>query len=821
MMMNRTIFCLTALSLLPVAMAQQPQADEADLVVNREADAYAIAEHLYAQARQPGVDAQSRREGMARAAELFGDFVKEYPKSAQVVKAQYLQAVCLEEAGDKNRSDLTLEKVAERRGGGEFAAAAAYKLATQAASRNLWERARNYYLITVTESARADLRTDATYRLGRAHLQLGQKKEAEARFRSLQQDAAAAPAIANASLYALAQMKTEEGRHAEAYALFTDLLKRQGVESGMHGMATLQAARLASRLGKPQEAQRLYGQLSGMRGMEKYNGEAQMETLLNLYKNKDYEGVVKQITSNYAQIDDPAREARRALIVGQSFMELRNYTRAAQWFEVAEQAQPQTPLAADAAYRRLVCAQQTRSVNFFSLAQRYLNTYAVAGQSTANLACNDLVRLMYADRMMLADVPEASRQFEAINFENLPEAVRADAMYKKAWCSAQSGNGDPVATLNTFISTYTKDSRLPEALALRGGCLVKLNNTGAALADFERVINEFPQSPAVPMCWQRAAQAVSGKDSAKMVHYYQGLIKCAGRGVKPAAIAEAHYNIARALYEKDPAAAIPHFREARTINPEQYGAAVDLSLVHCYFKLKDADNLRETLVILERNNSASYNALPPAVPRWCGWMCFQSKRYLDADKYLSDAVSRAPREKYTAEDGTEKERAAVEPLVWKTLARARLELLQYERGLEAATHYVNMETQPYRKAEGMRDKALLLIGVNRTEEARKLCEDAIALGIDGPIKSSVFITLGDAYYAERQFAEAAKYYGRTANVVSDKDLKPMALYKIAQALRRCERAGEAAQYEEALKKEFENWSPDHNTTVFMKMHDNQ
>jgi tetratricopeptide (TPR) repeat protein len=118
---------------------------------------------------------------------------------------------------------------------------------------------------------------------------------------------------------------------------------------------------------------------------------------------------------------------------------------------------------------------------------------------------------------------------------------------------------------------------------------VKLNNTGAALADFERVINEFPQSSAVPMCWQRAAQAVSGKDSTKMVHYYQGLIKCAGRGVKPAAIAEAHYNIARALYEKDPAAAIPHFREARTINPEQYGAAVDLSLVHCYFKLKDAD----------------------------------------------------------------------------------------------------------------------------------------------------------------------------------------------------------------------------------------
>lgn len=803
---------------LPAVYAQQPSGDD-DLVVDREVDAYAIAEHLYAQARQPGVDAQARQMGMARAAVLFEDFVKNFPKSANVVKAQYLQAICLEEAGDKAKSDATLEKVAGRKNAGEFAAAAAYKLATQASSRNLWEKARNYYLITVSESRRADLRNDAIYRLGRSHLQLGQKKEAEDRFRSLLIDQSVAPAISNATLYALAQMKTEEGKREEAYSYFTRLLANKGVEEGMYSMATLQAARLASRLGKAQEAQQLYTRLTGMHGMEKYAGEAQMETLLNLYKNKDYEGVVRQISGNYAQLDDPAKEARRALIVGQSFMELRNHTRAAQWFEVAEQAQPQTALAADAAYRRLVCAQQTRSVNFFSLAQRYLNTYATAGQSTAGLPCNDLVRLMYADRMMLADVPEASRQFEAINFDNLPESVRADAMYKKAWCSVQSGNGDALATLNKFISTYSKDARMPEALALRGGILVKNNNINAALQDFERVINEYPQSAAVPMCWQRAAQACSGKNPAKMIAYYEGLIKCANRGVKPTAIAEAHYNIARAQYETDPAAAIPHFREARTLNPEQYGAAVDQSLVHCYFKLKDADNLREALVTLERNNSSSYNALPPAVPRWCGWMCYQSKRYLDADKYLSDAVARAPREKYVAADGTEKERAAVEALVWKTLARSRLELRQYERGLEAAEHYVSMETQPYRKAEGMRDKALLLIGLGRTEEARKLCEEAVALGIDGPIKSSVFITLGDSYYAERQFAEAAKYYGRTANVVSDKDLKPTALYKISNALRRCERAGEAAQYEEALHKEFPNWLPEPNTAVFVKMHD--
>lgn len=804
----------------PLLSAQQPADDDA-LVVDREADLFAIAEHLYIQARQPGVDAQSRRLGLERAAALFGEIVRDFPKSANAPKAEYQQAVCLEEIGEKAASEAVLEKVVKRPNGGEYAAAAAYRLATLASSRNLWEKAANYYSITVREARRADLRHDAIFRLARAHRQMGQKKEAEERLLSLLHEQNVAPAITNLALYDLAQLKTEQKNYAEAYSFFCNLLDREGVESSMRSTSTLQAARIASRLGKVEEAQAHYARLSSMPGMQKYAGEAQMETLLNLFKNKDYEGVIRTISSHYAQLEDPVREARRAFIVAQSFMELRNYSRAGQWFEVAEQAQPRTALAAQAAFHRLLCAQQTNSGNFFTLAQRYLNTYAVAGQPTATLPINDQARLLYAKTMMLADVQEASRQFEAINFDNIPEAVRAEALYLKAWCASQTESTDPLGTLDSFIEKYPDNIRMAEALALRGACYVKRNNIAAALKDFDRVIKDYPASPAYAMCWQHAAQACAAKDPERMIYYYEGLIKCAKRGVKPAAIAVAHYNIARAQVEKDPSAAIPHFREARTLNPEQYGAPVDLNLVHCYFKLKDADNLREALVVLERNNSATYHALPPAIPRWCGWMCFKSKRYLDADKYLSDAVARAPREKYTAADGSEKERPVVEPLVWKTLARSRLELRQYARGLEAAEHYVSMESHPYRKAEGMRDQAMLLIGLNRLEEARKLCEEAVALGIDGPIKSSLFICLGDSYYAAREFSEAAKYYGRTANVVSDKDLKPMALYKISNALRRCERAGEATQYEEALNREFPNWLPEPNVAIFMKMHDKQ
>ena len=583
----------------------------------------------------------------------------------------------------------------------------------------------------------------------------------------------------------------------------------------MLGTATLQAARLAARLGKVEESQQYYGRLAAISGMEKYRGEAQMETIINLYRNKDYQGIVDIVAKGYAQLDDPAKEARRALIVGQAYMELKHYDSASQWFELAERSEPGSPLAADAAYRRIVCAQQLRSTQFFGLAQKYLSTYTQPGSVTAELPCNELVRLMYADRMMLADIAEAARQFDALIIPRLPETVQADATYKKAWCAAQGDIYDPVPTLDHFISTYKKDPRMPEALVLRGTSLVKQGKLAPALADFDRVIAEFPSADSVPVSCQRAAQACSGKDNAKMVGYYEKLIACGSR-VKPAAIAEAHYAIARALYEEDPTRAIPHFEEARTLNPEHYSALVDLSLVQCYYKLQDAEKLHQALITLERSNPSSYRGLPAAILRWCGWMCSQARKYPAADKYLTDALLREPEETYDAPDGTKKARPKAEPLVWKTLARARLELRQYERGLEAARHYTSMETQPYRKADGMRDEAQLLIGLGRTEEARKVCEEAIALGIDGPLKSSVFITLGDAYYVEKQYGEAAKYYGRTANVVNDKELKPQALYKIACALRKGGKEGEAAQYEESLRKEFPAWVPSANDTILME-----
>ncbi len=769
---------------------------------NPQRNALDIAMTVYSQAalqKEP----DQRREDLLKAAELFGQYEHQYPTAKDKDKALYMRAICLDEAGYSGEANQILGILANTMHG-EYCASAAYRLGIQASDQSLWDKAVGYFRLVVQESRRDELRHDAFYRQGRAMLQQNKRREAEAIFKQLHETRGVQSSIAQAALLALAQMKTEDRKDDEAYKLFRQLLGMKKLEKNIRAVATLQAARLAGKLERYQEAEELYAQVSGNPDMAQYTAEAQLDTLARMYKKKDYEGIFRQVSQNYQPLNDPDKEARRALIVGQSYMDVGQYDLAEQWFGSAEGYRPSGPNGAEAAYRRILCAQRLRAMNVMSLAQKFLSTYAIAGSPTEQLPICDSVRFIYADQIMPSDPDEAARQFDAIRIENLPAAVRADAEYKKAWTAYRGNTYDPIPTLNHFISTYKQDARLPNAYALRGMSYAKQNKVGAALRDFDYVIDHYPNSDAVLSCWQKAAEACK-TDPQRRVRYYEGLIACGSR-VKPAACAEAHYNIAYILYETQPEKAVPHFREAAKINPERYASRVGTALVQCYFKMQDAENLKQALSQLQQTNPASYQALPPAILRWCGWTCSQKKDYQAAQHFLTDALEREPKEKYTAADGTVKERPQTEPLVWKLLARARLELRLYASGYEAAQHYVSMETQPYRKAEGMRDMSKLLLGLNRVKEARSICENAIALGIDGPVKSSLFIALGDTCYADGAYDDAAKYYGRVANVVNDAELRPLATYKLISALTKAGKEAEAGQYSATFKRDFPGWS---------------
>ena len=808
MKMNASLCALAMMSALPVL-------SQSALQVDKEKDSLAIAEQLYAQSLNQNLSAKEKLATLRQAMDLFARFVATYPKSKLVPRAEYLRATCLTELGMSSQANQLLQSIATRTKG-EYAAAAAYKMGSHASAQQSWEGAARYYQIVVQQSQRADLCNDARFRLAKA-LQM-QNRIADAQ--QLYEQVLVLPKldknIEAATLYSLAQLKTQEGSLQEAFDLYARFLKLPiKKDAATEGSAVLQMARLSSKLGRREESKTYYAQLSQMQGMSAYQGEAQLEQILSLYKAKNYNGILEFISKELSPMSDPRQQANRDLIIGQALTELKHYEEAEAYFESAESLLPYSATAMDAAYRRIVASQLSGKADCFMLAEQFLKRYP-NNQETAQSPLNDLVRLLYANHMMYLDVEEAARQFEAIRLENIPVDVRSKTLYSKAWCLAKSPSGsvEAINVLDSYIKDYPSDESLPDAIVLRASCLVNEGRLQEALADFDAVIDQNPKSKVAAVSWQSAAQAcASAKKIKKMIHYYEGLIQNCPM-VKKVALAEAHFNLARAYYKDDIQKATQHFIEARKYDPERYAKTVDFNLVQCYFKQQKHEKLLKALTDLKGSSSKLYAELPASIFRWCGWIYYQNKDYVNAYTYLNASLNREQKETYKSVDGQTLQRPKVEPLVWKTLAKTCLELRLCEEGLVASQHYISMEEQPYRKAEGMRDMAQLLIGLNRCDESIKLSEEAIEMGVDGPLKSALFITIGDAYIKKKDFSAAAKFYGRTANIVSDKALKPIALYKIAKALELAGRMSEAEIYQNSLKKEFPDWTPSARLSVF-------
>ncbi|MFI3243032.1 MAG: tetratricopeptide repeat protein [Akkermansia sp.] len=808
---------LSLLLLVPSVTLVSAQTEQGFLHANQERDSLAIAEQLYNQALDASTTPQDKAMILSRAAQLFSTFSKKYPRSTYLPRALYLQAACVMESGNIAQANQLLANLANTTQG-EYAAAAAYKLGTQAAANQSWDVAAGYFQIVVQQTQRAQLGNDARFRLAKSLQQQNKLQEAMPIYEHLIGMPNLDANLLSSAIFSLAQLKTQLNLNEDAYALFVRLLQMPNLPSSLLGNATLQAARLATILGKSAEAKSHYASLSTIQGMDIYRGEAQFEQIATLYRNKDYKQLVSLVAGGLAPIADPAQVAARDLIIGQALLELKHFDEAAYYFETAEKAAPDPARAAEAGYRRIVAAQLAKNGQVFALAENYLKNYTNRPETAQN-ALNDVVRFLYADHLMASNVDEAARQFAALNLDNLPQDIRPNAQFHQAWCASKATNGggmDPVTILKQFIESYPEHEKLPNALVLRAACLIKIGKLNEGLKDYDEVIKRFPDSDFAALSWQAAAQACSdAKRDSQMISYYQGLIQNCPK-VKSSALAEAHFNLARAFYQDKPEESIAHFIEARRLDEKRYKSTVDFNLVQCYFKLQQHAELEAALEELKKSNAKAYGDLPAAIFRWCGWMNYQNKEYLKANSYLTASLQQEKEtESYTAPDGQVLQRPKVEPIVWKTLARTRLELGLYKDGLDPARHYVEMESLPYRKAEGMRDEAQILIGLKRSDEAIALAEQAIEMGVDGPLKSSIFLTLGDACYAKYDFTEAAKYYGRTANIVSDKNMKPIALYKIAVALKEAGKNGEAEIYRQSLKKEFPDWTPTGKLSKFM------
>ena len=787
-------------SLVGVSLSQEviptaePIANDQPLSANPEKDLFQISEMMYQQAQSPAIKSnpEEYQRTLLLAAERYSNFTTRFPKSEQTPLALYRMASCLMDAGKTPEAFQTYGVILQQYKG-NIAAAAAYRLATEANKVSDWNNAERFYLNAIREAENPELKIDAQYRLGKVYVVKKNGVQAKALFEAIRANPQAPAAFAHAARMALASCFSVEGKNEEAYALYKELLAMPNLDMKMRGDVLLQAGALAALLKKGDESKKYYEAVVRNPSMASRSIEAKLGLMMSMLRAGDIDKLVSMYNLE-REFPNKVQEAERKLIAAQAFEKKGQIEQSQVLYILAERLNPKTMMAMEAAFRRLQSHYKAKAPGFADQAKSFLNVYA---RLFPDHAWNETVRLMAAENLFASNPAEAAVYYAAIDLEKLPKEMQSDILYKSAWAIGSAGNRNAAVVLLTkFMSAYPNDSRVAEAMVKRGELNLYMGKEAEALADFNHVIRQSPKAPASSLAWQKLGQFYAKKqDIPNMIKYYEGLINNFPKAM-PVALSEAQFMVGRGYFDKkDYVNAISHLEEARTLNPEKYGDSVSQLLILTYYQMQDAKHLKAAMDYMKEKNPVSLKSVPEMIPAWLGMQSFSSGDFETADRYLSIATSK---------EGLKNSKR----IIWKTLAKARLALKRYETALSAVNLYLKEESQPYRKAEGLLCKAQIFFGMGKYAEAKSAVEVGLSLGVEGPLLASLKIVLGDVAYALKEYDEAAKHYGTTAELfVSDKDLKPQAIYKAKAALEKMNRTAEAAHFKALLDKEFPGWKP--------------
>jgi tetratricopeptide (TPR) repeat protein len=143
--------------------------------------------------------------------------------------------------------------------------------------------------------------------------------------------------------------------------------------------------------------------------------------------------------------------------------------------------------------------------------------------------------------------------------------------------------------------------------------------------------------------------------------------------------------------------------------------------------------------------------------------------------------------------------------VWRYLAKACLETGDTAAALTAADNVLAVEDNPAWKADGLLDRGRALLTLDRPADSRKAADEALALRPQGRTSAGLRILLGNLEMKANDPKKASAEYLIVVKFHEDKDLKPLALWKLIAALDQQGDKAEAEKYRQQLKSEFPEW----------------
>lgn len=771
------------------AAAQTPRAGAVSPALAPDAsnDFFLRGKNLYDSA-QKATDLANRADYYQRAAQIFAEYLTAFPGHPNAEMAWWYLGNSYYQSGRIEDGKRCFSTLLNRYGKGKWAAAAAYTLAADHYNKGEYAFAAPMFERYAANAAKPEERPRGNYFAGNCYRMLGRDREAIAAFNKILEDPAGG-LFAPQSKVALGHLALNAGKLPEALGRFEEVIAAP-YSPKVRGEAALHAALTATKLGKTDLADRYLALVMRTPGMEDFRADAQTALMGNHFAKKQYKEVISVFRSSTVKALGE-KEAARLMIAARAHMRLKQPGEALGLFrEVEKLVKPESDLAFQASYYRLLCFFQIEGRHLPDQVDAFLQLYRKSrpGDSRIHTAMMMKAEALFANKELQA----AAKVYSEINASAVSEKNRPGLLYQRGWCLAEAGDHPgAVRSLTEFISRYPDDPRAPSALAKRAKAYVESAEPQKAIADFDRLAAAGKPADLVSYAWLESARMRRAENNIPdMIARYQGLLKNVG-DLSENLQSEANYWIGWGLVKTNAARdAIAYLEQARKLRPNAYGKHAGILLALGYFASQDAAKLTSEINLAINGKYAS--DIPEQILQWAGMQSYNSGDYKLAAKCLG-LIASPDDPRATAKE------------VWRYLAKALLETGEAEAALAAANNVLAVEENPAWKADGLLDRGRALLALDRPAEARTAADEALALRPQGRTSAGLRILLGDLEMKANDARKASAEYLIVVNFHEDKDLKPLALWKLTRALDAQGDKIESGKYRQQLESKFPDW----------------
>ena len=786
--LKRSLAILVLLAACP-ATAQTPKAAPVDpaLTLDASNDFFQRAKNLY-DAAQAATDVQNRRDFYQRSAGIFAEYLTSFPNHPNAEMAWWYLGNSYYQSGQIDDGKRCFSTLLNRYGKGKWVAAAAYTLAADHYNKAEYAFAAPMFERYAANAAKPEERPRGNYFAGNCYRLLNRDREAVIAFKKVIDDPDGSLFAPQAKV-ALGHLALNAGKTQEALDLFEEVANSPA-PSKVRGEAALQAALAATKLEKSDLSDRYLALIMRTPGMEDFRVDAQTALMGNHFAKSEYKEVIEIFKSNTAK-SEGEKEAARLMYAARAYMRLKNPTEAMGLFrEVEKLVKPESDLAFHASYYRLLCFFQTEGKHVPDQVDAFLQLYRKSRPDDSRI---HTALMMKAETLCAnKDLAAAAKVYSEINANAVSEKNRPGLLYQRGWCLAMAG--DPqgaIRSFTDFITHYPNDPRVPSALGKRAKAYAEIDDPKKAIADFDRLTAPGSPEDLASFAWLESARLRRAENNIPdMIARYQGLLKNVAN-LSDNLQAEANYWIGWGMVKNNAGKdAIAYLEKARKLRPDAYRKHAGILLALGYFSAQDTAKLAAEINLASDGKYAS--DIPDQVLQWSGMQSFNAGDFKLAAKCLT-LVANPDEPRATPKE------------VWRYLAKALLETGDPAGALTAANNVLAVEDNPAWKADGLLDRGRAQLALDKPADARKDADDALALRPQGRTSAGLRILVGDLEMKASDPKKASAAFLTVVEFHDDKDLKPLALWKLIDALEKQGDKPEAEKYRQQLKSEFPDW----------------